>query len=718
MNREIENLDVIIPTWNSMPEFQRCLKSIKKAFPEDIVNNIIVVDRHSNDDTIEMAKRFGCDIIINDKSLGCARLDAIIHSSTKWITFIDSDIELPVNWFDKMKKFISDDSVGWVYGRAIADHPKIKKASLYNLRKELKNKPKLLQFGERACTNNTICLREPLLNVDVGKLKNLSAWEDQLLGQTLQSFGYKILEVPVACAHLRQSTHEKFGVYYQTMWGIAGEIKSRGRHVSQLFSNLWRLKQGLQYSFIFRDLWYLKFGIKSYISFFLAWLNPSKYFEVNRELLKDYRNFYYRFILPIKKLIPPVWPVFFRCAAFLTRKLTIIRENTIYICFFSSYFGGNVKPVLLYLLDNRKKLGKEIFPYFMSENKEQIEIARAAGVEAYWHHDIAAIPILAKTTLFVTTHGEGLPISRRKKFRDFLQDLTSEIGGKCGMNIAPSYGESVAKRVELWHGVGFKDVLVKEHLDFGVLVPPDILCVTSEFIKDWYIRSLGFDENIFCMTGFPRNDILFKEVDKNKILTELGFSKNRKTILYAPTWEQDFKAKETKNIFFWEPNEVLHSLWKVADEMNANLIIRTHGLWKGKFDKGLYDLIERSSNVEYVPMKQYPDTSELLAVTDVLITDWSSIATDFTLTKKPIIFIDTPDPFHGNFCLGPDDRAGVIVKTLDELIGSVKASLVNPENFVNKYANKLDFVINKSFKNKDGKATERVVKVIEGLLEK
>jgi hypothetical protein len=67
--------------------------------------------------------------------------------------------------------------------------------------------------------------------------------------------------------------------------------------------------------------------------------------------------------------------------------------------------------------------------------------------------------------------------------------------------------------------------------------------------------------------------------------------------------------------------------------------------------------------------------------------------------------------------LGPDDRAGVVVKRLDELIGSVKASLVNPENFVNTYANKLDPVINKSFKNKEGKATERVVKVIEGLLE-
>lgn len=418
-----------------------------------------------------------------------------------------------------------------------------------------------------------------------------------------------------------------------------------------------------------------------------------------------------------KKSIQLVWAVVFRFVAFFSRKIIKTKEKKKYICFFSSYFGGNVKPVLFYLLNNRKMFEKEIFPYFMSENKEQIEIARAAGVEAYWHHDIAAIPILAKTTLFVTTHGEGLPISRRKKFPDFLRDLTSEIGGKCGMNIAPSYGESVAKRVELWHGVGFKDVLAKEYLDFGVLVPPDIYCVTSEFIKDWYIRSLGFDENIFCITGFPRNDILFKEVDKNKILTELGLPKNRKTILYAPTWEHDFKANGKKNIFFWEPNDVLHALCKVADEMNANLIIRTHGLWKGKLDKELYDLIDKPSNVEYVPMKQYPDTSELLAVTEVLITDWSSIATDFTLTKKPIIFIDTPDPFHGNFCLGPDDRAGVVVKTLDELIGSVKASLVNPENFVNKYANKLDSVINKSFKNKEGKATERVVKVIEGLLE-
>jgi len=37
-------------------------------------------------------------------------------------------------------------------------------------------------------------------------------------------------------------------------------------------------------------------------------------------------------------------------------------------------------------------------------------------------------------------------------------------------------------------------------------------------------------------------------------------------------------------------------------------------------------------------MPKEPDTMKLLAITDILITDWSSIYTDYFFTKRPIIF--------------------------------------------------------------------------------
>lgn len=388
--------------------------------------------------------------------------------------------------------------------------------------------------------------------------------------------------------------------------------------------------------------------------------------------------------------------MFFRTISFIAKRL--VHDDERYVCFFCSYFGGNIKPVMAYMQKNMDNF----IPYYMSENKNQIEIAKKQGFTAYWHHDVSVIPFLTKTTIFVTTHGESLPISRRAKIKDYIKDMLSQADSKYGSNtFPPSYGPSISKRVELWHGVGFKDVLAEEYLNFGTLVPPDILCVTSDFIKDWYIDRVGFNNDIFRITGFPRNDIFFKKVDKNKTLAKIDLPKNRKTILYAPTWEQEFNAKKTKNIFFWEPNDVLDSLHKTAEKMNVNIIVRTHGLWQGKMTH-----VFNSPYVKYVPMHEFPDASELLAISDVLISDWSSITVDYLFTKKPTIYIDKPDPFHGNFCLSPSDRAGTLVKTLDELINAIEKAIDNPEKFVNKTM--VDTVLKKSFKYFDDKATERV----------
>ena len=132
----------------------------------------------------------------------------------------------------------------------------------------------------------------------------------------------------------------------------------------------------------------------------------------------------------LKDIVYLAWAVFYRFIAFFARKLTKWKDDEVYFCFFSPYFGGNEKPVALYMKEHRKDIerrtGKKISLYFMSENRNQPRFARKYGIDAYWHHDPAAIPLLAKTKIFVTTHGEGLPISRRKYFLDFIQVSSAE----------------------------------------------------------------------------------------------------------------------------------------------------------------------------------------------------------------------------------------------------------------------------------------------------
>ena len=106
MIRLKEKIDIIIPTWNSMPEFEKCLKSIQKAFPEDVIGRIIVIDKHSEDGTVETAEKYGCKVIYDDTTLGSARLKGLREAKTEWVAFIDSDIALPEGWFLKMSNLL------------------------------------------------------------------------------------------------------------------------------------------------------------------------------------------------------------------------------------------------------------------------------------------------------------------------------------------------------------------------------------------------------------------------------------------------------------------------------------------------------------------------------------------------------------------------------------------------------------------------------------
>jgi len=279
----IDELTIIIPTWNSMPEFEKCLDSFKHAFPEDIVKDIIVIDKNSTDGTIETAEKYGCKILYDDTTLGSARLKGLREAKTDWIAFIDSDIELPEGWFSKMLNLLEKAPysyrIGWIYGRTIDDREPLKSEKLYKLQIEFKNRTyRFLKEGDRAYTNNTLCLRKPLLNA---KIEHLNAWEDWVLTQEMLKAGYAVVEVPVTCTHLRSHTYSKFGVMTEA-WGIAGELKAKGINPYTLLRPFWFLYWGTRCTFHFKDLTHFKFNTQIFFSMIKAIINQSKAFEWRR----------------------------------------------------------------------------------------------------------------------------------------------------------------------------------------------------------------------------------------------------------------------------------------------------------------------------------------------------------------------------------------------------------------------------------------------------
>jgi CDP-glycerol glycerophosphotransferase len=76
----------------------------------------------------------------------------------------------------------------------------------------------------------------------------------------------------------------------------------------------------------------------------------------------------------------------------------------------------------------------------------------------------------------------------------------------------------------------------------------------------------------------------------------------------------------------------------------------------------------------YLPLQEHPNGEELLAISDCLITDWSSMAFDMMVLDKPIVFLDVPPPFNNGFSLPPDYRAGDLANNMPNLLESLAKS--------------------------------------------
>ncbi|MDR9797199.1 bifunctional glycosyltransferase family 2 protein/CDP-glycerol:glycerophosphate glycerophosphotransferase [Aeribacillus pallidus] len=127
-------------------------------------------------------------------------------------------------------------------------------------------------------------------------------------------------------------------------------------------------------------------------------------------------------------------------------------------------------------------------------------------------------------------------------------------------------------------------------------------------------------------TGYPRNDILIKQPIEisNKVRDILGIPSDKKVILFAPTFRD------------WDPNSfqtTYTDILKLSKKIDNNSIIllRLHYLLSNKISQ-----IPLPSNV--INVSTYQDIQEIYLISDVLITDYSSVMFDYALLKRPIIF--------------------------------------------------------------------------------
>jgi CDP-glycerol glycerophosphotransferase len=212
--------------------------------------------------------------------------------------------------------------------------------------------------------------------------------------------------------------------------------------------------------------------------------------------------------------------------------------------------------------------------------------------------------------------------------------------------------------IQLWHGsplkrIGFDAEYIQYSLSSGFLgrILSRLLSVLAAWSYKQYSVIVAPHERVasryqtafrvpldrILVTGDPRCDRLVGAPEQQMALKRVelyrywglsdSIGNTERIILYAPTW------RDGKN---WQPGpppEVSLALQDMLAQTNARLIIRAH-----PYDGDLENALDGdSTRLHYIPAGKFPNINEWLVAFDVLISDYSGIAMDWTILGRPLL---------------------------------------------------------------------------------
>lgn len=188
----------------------------------------------------------------------------------------------------------------------------------------------------------------------------------------------------------------------------------------------------------------------------------------------------------------------------------------------------------------------------------------------------------------------------------------------------------------------------------------DYLVAQGRFTKDMAWQWFRYNKTVL-ETGYPRTDALYRnnEEEASALRRRLGLPEGKRVILYAPTWREEDRFDMMLNI------EEMRSA--LSDEYV--LLIRLH-----HFVADYYKVPEDGSFVFDAAVVD--DIEDLFMITDVMITDYSSVMFDFALTEKPLVFYtydlkDYTEKDRGSYFDIRKEAPGVIALTTADVIDAV-----------------------------------------------
>lgn len=287
--------------------------------------------------------------------------------------------------------------------------------------------------------------------------------------------------------------------------------------------------------------------------------------------------------------------------------------------------------------------------------------------------------------------------------------------------------ESLTKKkgqvyVQCWHGTPIKKLRCDIEVDGSVLntikeirkrndidakrfdyfISPSKYC-TEKFISAFNLKKLN-KENIIIEEGYPRNDFLFNKTQKDITLIKekLKIPINKKVIFYLPTFRDN---QHTSGIGYTYELQIDFDRLRKAIGDEYVVLFSPHYFIANSIDLSKYEGF-------VINVARYDEINELYLVSDIIMTDYSSVFFDFANLKRPMVFYmydyDLYQSRLRDFYISLDELPGPITRTQEEL----EKCIINIETEFPKYERKYEDFNKKYNYLDDGNASERVIKEI------
>jgi len=267
--------------------------------------------------------------------------------------------------------------------------------------------------------------------------------------------------------------------------------------------------------------------------------------------------------------------------------------------------------------------------------------------------------------------------------------------------------------VQTWHGTPLKTLffdtgrvrnLPQEEQDAWqeFLDRWDYVVIPNDYYASTFLRSSN-SRAVPIRAGLPRNDVLVTGNDAETIARlkrQLGLPTDRRIVLYAPTYRPAPLAPEFR----------YHDLAELAAALGEDhvLLIRQHYYRRAfKVPPSLAWFARDVSALD--------EMSQLLLVSDVLLTDYSSVAFDYAFLGRPMVFHvpDLEQYTHvtpGTYVDLSEIAPGPLTSTTEEVVEAIRATRTSPDAYEKQY----EAFFQRFCAAENGRAAERVVEAVWG----